>query len=138
MKRLYRRASRRINCGEGAVDVIKSGTKITCPLCGVVVGEVVKDIGSGDVLSKDNIKVYGDAWSEGDEMTCVKCGFPVCVEMVCGAVLHTEDGWQPLGLPSSALFPFIYDYLKKHGRWRREWDELLRAKRKNKGLGCRA
>jgi len=108
------------------MDVLRKGTRITCPLCGAAVGEVVRDVEPGDVLGSSNIRDYRGRWRTGDYMTCAECGFPVAVEIAAGAVIHTEDGWQPYGWPSTALIPFIYDYLKKHGAWRKEWDELLK------------
>jgi len=105
--------------------VVERGTKITCPLCKAIVGEVIKDLRSGDVLGKNTIRDYRGMWKHGEPLVCTECGFPIAVKTNIGHVLHTEKGWMPYGVPTSFLVYGICEYLKEHGMWRKEWDKLL-------------
>ena len=104
--------------------MIRKGTKIVCPLCRRIIGEFTRDIKKGDVLGAENIAIYGRQVRNGEPMICPHCGFPFCVETTIGAVIHTEYGWIPECV-NDIVMPFLIEFLKKRGLWRKEWDAYL-------------
>ena len=104
--------------------VIKRGTKIICPLCKRVIGEVTRDIKMGDVFDSTNIVIYGKEVKDGDPMICPYCGFPFCVETTIGAAIRTEHGWIPECV-NDMVMPLLIHYLQQKGLWRKEWDKYL-------------
>ncbi|RLE84555.1 MAG: hypothetical protein DRJ67_10385, partial [Thermoprotei archaeon] len=77
------------------------------------------------MIDVDDVAIYGVELRRGDEMRCPKCGFPLGIDTKIGTFIHTERGWLPFELPTSALLPFIYQYMKRKGLWREEWDEYF-------------
>jgi len=49
---------------------IEKGTKIVCPLCKSVIGEFLRDLHSGEIITENHIKIYGVEVKKGDEMRC--------------------------------------------------------------------
>jgi len=103
---------------------VRKGLKIVCPSCKSIVGEALRDVEWGEILTEENITIYDAQLKEGDKIVCPKCGFPLCVETPLGALLHTEEGWMPLRLPTESILPDICEFLKKRGIWRKEWNSV--------------
>ena len=104
--------------------MIRKGTKIVCPLCRRSIGEFTRDVKEGEVLSAENIEIYGKQVKDGDPMTCPYCGFPFCIETTIGAVIHTEHGWIPECV-NDMVMPLLIQFLRKSGLWKKEWDNYL-------------
>jgi len=107
--------------------IVRKGTKIVCPLCKRVIGEVTEDLRSGDVISGKNIRIYGVELKIGDRLLCPYCGFPFGVETPLGGLIHTEHGWAPKLFPDDAFTSLVIGTMYRLGMWRREWDEYLRG-----------
>ena len=105
---------------------IKKNTKVICPLCGAEVGKITRNVKYGEVMGEDNLEIYDVKLKKGDYVLCPKCGFPLAVETVYGTLIHTEEGWDPLKIPTGALIPYIYKYMKEKGLWKKDWDKYLR------------
>lgn len=95
------------------IPKIEKGTKIICPKCEVLIGEFKRTVRGGEVLKTEDINFFIGNFKEGDYADCPKCGFPYGVELAVGAVIHTEKGWLPMGIPTKALIPAIERFLKK-------------------------
>ncbi|RLJ03201.1 MAG: hypothetical protein DRP11_01410 [Candidatus Aenigmatarchaeota archaeon] len=107
---------------------IEKGTKIVCPLCKSVIGEFLRDLHSGEIITENHIKIYGVEVKKGDEMRCPKCKFPYAVVLPIGAVIHTEHGWTPQVYPEKVLTWMVIMYLHERGLWLKEWDKYLKEK----------
>jgi DNA-directed RNA polymerase subunit RPC12/RpoP len=92
---------------------IEKGTKIVCPKCKAMIGEFKRTVRGGELLKTEDINFFIGNFKEGDYADCPKCGFPYAVELAKGAVIHTEKGWLPTGIPTKALIPAIERFLKK-------------------------
>jgi predicted RNA-binding Zn-ribbon protein involved in translation (DUF1610 family) len=92
---------------------IEKGTKIVCPKCGVFIGEFKRTVRGGEVVKVEDVEFYIGNFKDGDPMNCPRCGFLYGVELARGAVIHTEKGWLPTGIPTKALIPAIERFLKK-------------------------
>jgi len=108
--------------------LIKKGKRIVCPLCRSVIGEVIKDLDYGDIITSDSIKLYEKELRTGEEMECPECEFPFSVDiLVLGekcAFMHTEDGWIPDFYPFVEVMKGIREFLEKKGKWRSKWDKM--------------
>jgi predicted RNA-binding Zn-ribbon protein involved in translation (DUF1610 family) len=92
---------------------IEKGTKIVCPKCGALIGEFKRTVRGGEVLRTEDINFFMGDFKDGDYADCPECGFPYAVELAIGAVIHTGEGWLPMGIPTKALIPAIEGFLKK-------------------------
>jgi predicted RNA-binding Zn-ribbon protein involved in translation (DUF1610 family) len=97
--------------------MIKKGTKIICPKCGTCIGEFKRTVRRGEVLKTDDINFFIGNFKNGDYAICPKCGFPFSVSAKVGPItdtlIHTEEGWLPMGLPTELLMPAIEKFLEK-------------------------
>jgi len=92
---------------------IEKGTKIVCPKCKAIIGEFKKTVRGGEILKAEDMEFFMGDFKDGDYADCPECGFPYAVELVVGAVIHTEKGWLPMGIPTKALISAIEGFLKK-------------------------
>jgi predicted RNA-binding Zn-ribbon protein involved in translation (DUF1610 family) len=92
---------------------IGKGTKIVCPKCGAIIGEFKRRVKGGELLKVEDINFFMGNFKSGDPADCPKCGFPYAVVLNFGAVIHTEKGWLPTGIPTKALIPAIERFLKR-------------------------
>jgi predicted RNA-binding Zn-ribbon protein involved in translation (DUF1610 family) len=95
------------------IPKIEKGTKVVCPKCGALIGEFKRTMRGGEVVKADDVEFYIGNFKDGDYADCPRCGFPYAVELAVGAVVHTEKGWLPMGMPTKALIPAIEGFLKK-------------------------
>jgi len=96
---------------------IKKGTKIVCPNCRVVVGEFLKDVRGGKVITEESIIIYGVKLKKGMETLCPRCGFPLGVDVhLFGdefSLIHTEYGWRINPVPILLSDEYIMKEIKK-------------------------
>jgi len=101
--------------------LLRKGTLITCPECGLLIGYLKKDIHHGDTIYKDDIVYYEPSAVRDDMLICPRCNCPLFIEAVIfgirTALIHTDRGWQP---KIAGVFPgdelvnyFVKNELKK-------------------------
>lgn len=72
-------------------EFIFAGTIITCPACGLEIGEILENVQHGDMLHFDQFHFFGTEYQVGDVAACGRCD----TGWTRGGQIHTEAGWKP-------------------------------------------
>ena len=73
-------------------DTLPVGTEITCPRKNHLVGTLIKDLNSGELLRLSTVTFEpGQEKVQGEKCSCAICNSLYFVD----GMIHTSDGWKP-------------------------------------------